>query len=199
SHYYLIQLDEHHTTNPSVDIVDSITDGEPVFPIYFRNKCLFTPICVHLISVLLPRYVGKWRCTKNIAGKTRFLGKIFHKNKLSVYVNISLAYSWILYCLKVSILVVMLLIGEDGIRGKVDEAKFGKNKHYQIHPYDPFILGGAERTPERKLFVVKVSGHTEMAFKYYFNTRRKTTILTDCFKSYHNLRGPFQRLTIQLN
>ena len=50
-----------------------------------------------------------------------------------------------------------ITIGGDGIIVKIDESKFGKRKYHQGHRVEgAWVLGGVERTSERKIFLATV-------------------------------------------
>jgi transposase-like protein len=53
------------------------------------------------------------------------------------------------------------LIGGPGIIVEIDEAKFGKRKYDRGHRVEGvWVFGGVERTPERRLFAVKVANRS---------------------------------------
>lgn len=92
-----------------------------------------------------------------------------------------------------------IIIGGEGIIVEIDEAKFGKNKYHRGHPVNgAWILGGVERTPERKLFLVEVPDRTSDTLLSIILThvRPGSTIITDCFKSYHNMPNIYLHQTV---
>jgi hypothetical protein len=87
------------------------------------------------------------------------------------------------------------IIGGEGIIVEVDEAKFGKRKYNRGHRVEGvWVLGGVEKTPERRCFFIKVPNRTEDTLIDHISKHvlSGSLIRTDCFKSYHNLCNLFQ-------
>ena len=82
------------------------------------------------------------------------------------------------------------MIGGEGIIVEIDEAKFGKRKYNRGHSVEGvWILGGVERTPERKAFLVQVENRTaELLTSVVKNHVKKGSIIyTDFWKYYNRL------------
>ena len=92
-----------------------------------------------------------------------------------------------------------IIIGGEGITVEIDEAKFGKNKYHRGHPVNgAWILGGVERTSERKLFLIDVPDRTAntLLSNILTHVRPGSIVITDCFKSYSNLPDIYRPLTV---
>ena len=90
-------------------------------------------------------------------------------------------------------------IGGEGVIVELDEAKFGKRKFHVGHPVDgAWVLGGVERTADRKVFLVEVPNRKEETLLSIISTHVKegSIIFTDCFKSYKNLREQHLHQTV---
>ena len=62
------------------------------------------------------------------------------------------------------------MIGGDGLIVKIDESKFGKSKPYRGHHVGVWVLGGVERTIERKVFLVPVEDGSSETLKWIINS-----------------------------
>ncbi|KII65705.1 hypothetical protein RF11_16117 [Thelohanellus kitauei] len=92
-----------------------------------------------------------------------------------------------------------MIIGGPGVIVEIDECKLGKNKHHRGHPVKgAWVLDGVERTSERKLFLVEVPDRTANTLLSIISTHvlPGSTIITDCFRSYHNLGHLYNHLTV---
>ena len=81
-------------------------------------------------------------------------------------------------------------IGGPGIIVEIDESKFGKVKYHRSHRVDGvWIVGGVEKTPERKIFLIKVENRSEITLinliKKYVHPG--SIVRTDLWKGYSNL------------
>jgi hypothetical protein len=93
-------------------------------------------------------------------------------------------------------------IGGEGITVEIDESKISKRKYERGHHVEgAWIVGGVERSPDRKLFVVRVPDRTQAALstiiaKY---VRPGSTILTDGWRSYAYLSQEVQYTHMSVN
>lgn len=81
-------------------------------------------------------------------------------------------------------------IGGPGIVVEIDESKFGKRKYNRGHPVDGvWIVGGVERTPERKIFLVKVLRRDQATLSDIIRryVLPGSIIYTDMWRGYNNL------------
>lgn len=73
---------------------------------------------------------------------------------------------------------------------EVDESKFGKRKNHKGHPVEGvWVVGGVERTPERKVFLTTVEDRKKDTLHLILSTWIKagSEIRTDCWKGYCGL------------
>lgn len=92
-----------------------------------------------------------------------------------------------------------LIIGGENVIVEVDEAKFGKRKFNRGHHVEGcWILGGVERTPERKAFLVEVSNRRAETLLNVISTyvNPGSIVYTDCFRSYSNLSDLFEHYSV---
>jgi ISXO2-like transposase domain len=85
-------------------------------------------------------------------------------------------------------------IGVPGVIVEVDEAKFGKRKYNRGHRVDgAWVLGGVERTQERKVFLVEVPDRKQETLLGLISNhiQQGSIVHTDCFKSYSKLNEIF--------
>lgn len=78
-------------------------------------------------------------------------------------------------------------IGGQNVIVEIDESKFGSRKYYRGHHVEgTWIVGGVERTPERKLFAVAVEDRSTDTIKYILENYVEpgSQIFTDYWKSY---------------
>ncbi|KII62620.1 hypothetical protein RF11_02417 [Thelohanellus kitauei] len=79
-----------------------------------------------------------------------------------------------------------MIIGGPGVIVEIYECKPGKNKHHRGHPVNEvWVLGGVERTRQRKLFLVEVPDRTANTLLSIISTHilPGSTIITDCFRT----------------
>lgn len=92
-------------------------------------------------------------------------------------------------------------IGGDGIIVEIDETKLGKRKYNRGHRVDGvWVVGGIERTPERRVFLVGVPDRkadmlTQIIVKH---VRPGSIIHTDLWKGYNRISesGTYDHLTV---
>lgn len=83
-------------------------------------------------------------------------------------------------------------IDQDGNRiiVEVDESKFGKRKSHKGHHVEGvWVVGGVERTPERKIFITTVEDRKKDTLHLILSNYIKegSEIRTDCWKGYNGL------------
>ena len=82
------------------------------------------------------------------------------------------------------------VIGGENIIVEIDESKFGKRKYHRGHAVEgTWVLGGVERTPERKMFIVEVpdrSAETLISVIREY-VRPNSIIFTDMWRGYASL------------
>jgi IS1 family transposase len=79
------------------------------------------------------------------------------------------------------------IIGGDGVVVEIDESKLAKRKSNRGHHVEGvWVIGGVERTPERRLFACIVQDRSAETIKQiiYSQVHRGTMILTDCWRGY---------------
>jgi transposase-like protein len=84
-----------------------------------------------------------------------------------------------------------VVIGGPGIVVEIDEAKFGKRKYHRGHRVEGvWIFGGIERTPERKVFAVRVENRSAETLVPIIQRyiRPGSIIHSDMWRSYAGLR-----------
>jgi transposase-like protein len=82
------------------------------------------------------------------------------------------------------------MIGGPGIIVEIDESKFGKRKYNRGHQVDGvWIVGGVERTAERRVFLVKVLRRSMEVLSDVItrNVLPGSIIYTDMWRGYNNL------------
>ena len=82
------------------------------------------------------------------------------------------------------------VIGGEGIKVQIDESKFGKRKYHRGHRVDGvWIIGGVEKTPERKLFLRIIESRDAITLRKIImrHVRCGSIIITDCWRGYLNL------------
>ena len=82
------------------------------------------------------------------------------------------------------------LIGGPGIIVEIDESKFGKRKNHRGHQVDgSWVLGGVERTDERKVFLQRVDKRDRRTLMEVIqkHVRSGSIVYTDCWKAYNCL------------
>jgi hypothetical protein len=83
-------------------------------------------------------------------------------------------------------------IGGEGVTVEVDESKFGKRKYNHGHHVEGvWVVGGVERTTERKIFAVTVHDRSAQTLRDILlrHVLPGTTVLTDMWKGYSDLNS----------
>ena len=85
-------------------------------------------------------------------------------------------------------------IGGEGVEVELDESKFGKRKYNRGHAVEGvWVLGGVERTSERKVFLVSVHDRSQETLEDVISKHvfPGSIILTDLWKGYSGLSKHF--------
>ena len=86
-------------------------------------------------------------------------------------------------------------IGGDGVIVELDESKFGKRKHHRGHLVQGvWVLGGVERTPERRVFLTAVPDRSMETLEDVISRHvyPGSIIYTDLWKAYSQLDNHFE-------
>jgi hypothetical protein len=86
-------------------------------------------------------------------------------------------------------------IGGPGIVVELDESKFGKRKYHRGHRVDGvWVLGGVERTKERRVFLVSVPDRSLQTLEDIISRHvyPESIIHTDCWRGYLQLARNFE-------
>jgi transposase-like protein len=168
-----------------------------------------------------------WRCCNDACGVAISITSesFFFIHKLGIHEIMEIAYYWLAELTHKSITMVTghssktitafmsylrqlvasgleiddLIIGGQDIVVEVDESKFGKRKYNRGHMVEgAWILGGVERTPERRVFLVEVPDRKAETLLYILSRyiREGSIIYTDCFSSYSGLHELFEHHTV---
>jgi transposase-like protein len=73
---------------------------------------------------------------------------------------------------------------------EIDESKFGRRKYHRGHRVEGvWVVGGVERTPQRKCFLIVVPNRNQRTLTNIIRTyvKRGSTIYTDCWAGYNEL------------
>jgi hypothetical protein len=156
-----------------------------------------------------------WRCTKHTCRKQVSLrkGSFFSRNRLSLSKTLILGYAWLLKMPQTSIIPFAqcspntaaayskffrqlvadsldfedFVIGGEGVTIEVDECKLGKRKHNRGHHVEGvWVLGGVERTEERRVFLLPVPDRTAETLMDVLarHILPGTIVLTDLWRGY---------------
>lgn len=156
-----------------------------------------------------------FRCTRSTcrASQGIFKGTFFEKSHIPANELLQISYFWLLnlplkglialtgkdhdtlghvyqelYCMTADQITSQIeKIGGPNIVVEIDESKFAKRKNGKGHRVgNTWIVGGVERTPERKAFVVAVDDRSAgtMADIIHDHINPHSTINTDAWKSY---------------
>ncbi|KAG0776289.1 hypothetical protein G6F26_013462 [Rhizopus arrhizus] len=84
---------------------------------------------------------------------------------------------------------------------EIDESKFGKRKYNKGKRVDGvWVVGGVERTPERKVFLLTVPNRNQNTLKLIIDTFVKdgSHVMVDCWKGYKGIDSdPSRNLTVE--
>lgn len=152
---------------------------------------------------------GNWRCRRSCS-RTK---NTFFSSKLPPQTLLMIVYHWLLgstytvikqwtgcsssticgwfnllnYVVQLHLEMQRHMIGGPGVIVEIDESKFGKRKYHRGHRVEGvWVVGGVERTPERRLFAVAVMDRRaptlEALIRRYVHPG--SIIITDCWKGY---------------
>ncbi|KAG1257440.1 hypothetical protein G6F65_015915 [Rhizopus arrhizus] len=94
-------------------------------------------------------------------------------------------------------------VGSNGqsIVVEIDESKFGKRKYNKGERIDGvWVVGGVERTPERKVFLLTVPNRNQNTLKLIIDTFAKdgSLVMVDCWKGHKGIDSdPSRNLVVQ--
>ena len=172
--------------------------------------------CGDDMRIYLGRQV--YRCSRNACRRERSLRKFtfFYGSRLTCAKIMHLAYFWItgvssntaqtitghskhtigiFYAhfralVASSLLPDDTIIGGDGVIVEVDETKLGKRKYNRGHKVNGvWILGGVERTAERKVFLIEIESRDQNTLLNAISrhVRSGSIVHTDLWKGYSNI------------
>jgi transposase-like protein len=98
-----------------------------------------------------------------------------------------------------AILPVDSLIGGDGVVVEIDESKLGKRKYNRGHHVEGiWVVGGIERTPEKRIFIVPVQDRCAETLEKIIraHVRPNSIIYTDCWKGYSRVSNEYAHATV---
>ena len=157
----------------------------------------------------------RWRCSKRDCSwsKSVFVDSVFASSRLEPNEILRLGYLWVVDCSRKSVVTMTghstatvtsffalfremastelrearTQIGGQGVIVEVDESKFGKRKYHRGKPVDgAWVVGGVERTNERRFFAVVVKTRDEATIKQVLaeHVLPGSVILTDMWRAY---------------
>jgi hypothetical protein len=166
---------------PLPEIIQLITDEEACIGFIIEHKLVYGQTrCAHCRKSTY-RSGRKWRCTNHHCNwsKSIFKDSVFGNTRLPPQTVMLIGYLWLAKCSHTSVQLItgcssatitrltklfrQLVadeveenegqIGGDGVVVEVDESKFGKRKYHRGHHVEgAWVIGGVERTPERRIF-----------------------------------------------
>ena len=87
------------------------------------------------------------------------------------------------------------IIGGDGVVVEIDEAKLGKRKYHRGHRVEGvWVVGGIERTSEKRVFVVPVKDRSALTLQEVIRTHVApgSIVHTDCWRGYTSIGDEYQ-------
>jgi hypothetical protein len=110
-------------------------------------------------------------------------------------------YRFFLKLVSYSVEIEYAVIGGEGIVVEIDESKLGKRKNHREHHVEGvWVVGGVERTPERKTFIVSVENRSANTLIDIISRhlRLGSIIYTDMWAGYGRLseNTEFQHMTV---
>src|SRR5271154_463914 len=196
---------------------------ETCFDFLVAERVLFLErTCACGISLCYQAGCNGFRCPLGECRKlfSVFFGSFFSKCILPVHKIMHLAFMWICKC-TVSFAIaytghsskticayfayfrqlvcdsldeVDFCIGGPDIVVELDESKFGKRKYHRGHAVEGvWVLGGVERTPERKVFLVAVPDRSQATLEDVISRHvyPGSIVLTDLWRGYSGLSENF--------
>src|SRR5690242_4479546 len=192
-----------------------LTNENECIKYLFEKNILYKPDKCKLCESKLYRDNKRFTCIKKSCRKSIsiFSDSFFSKNHIKCNQTLMIGYLWLCKCSYSSIriltghspntvsdymkfyreLVVDTLddheqkIGGDGIIVEVDESKFGRRKYHRGRRVDgTWVIGGIEKTTEKRCFLVKVQKRDEKTIKEIIEKyiEKGSIVHTDCWRGY---------------
>lgn len=198
-----------------LDLLDIFSDEKKCINYLFEKGALdkidFCPNCNSEMSIRDNIFRCKTKsCRKKIS---IFRNSFFGKTKLRCNVVLLIGYLWLSGCTHSMILSMTghssrtitdflhfyrqlisesideddMLIGGEGVEVEIDESKFAKRKYHRGRMVEGcWIVGGVEKTPQRKIFVEIVENRDNQTLSDVIarHVLPGSIVLTDCWKGY---------------
>lgn len=201
---------------PLLEIIQPITDEDACIEFIIEHELVYSqPRCGRCRKSTY-RDGRMWRCTNHHCSwsKSIFKDSVFGNTRLPPQMILLIGYLWLTKCSRTS---VQLITGcssttvthfaklfrqlvadeveenEDQIGGEnviveIDESKFGKRKYHRGHHVEgAWVIGGVERTPERRVFaeVVEKRDATTLVDVVCRRVAPGSIIHSDLWKAYN--------------
>lgn len=200
---------------PMKEVSELFLDEQKCFEFLIENNILCKQSNCEACGNKTSRYKTSWKCTARNCRKTKsiFCDSFFAGTKIKINEALYMAYLWLVKSTISSIVIqtghssqtvtkyvrrlrdlvgstlspIKERIGGPGITIEIDETKMGKRKYNRGHSVaGVWVLGGIERTPKKKVFLVEVPDRTAKTLLKFIKKYVKpgSIIHTDLFKSY---------------
>ena len=178
--------------------------------------------CLCGLSLSFIESRGGFRCSSRHCRKSFsvFAGTFFSRAVLPINKIMRMAYFWLCRCSTSSVVAITghstdtvcayfkyfrelvadaldevdICIGGDGVVVELDESKFGKRKQHRGHSVEGvWVLGGVERTPERRVFLAAVPDRSMATLEGIISKHvyPGSIVYTDLWKAYSQLENHF--------
>jgi transposase-like protein len=212
------------------ELNDLFFNGQYCISFLFENRVFYNErTCICGEPMTLYRHRNAFRCPKSVCKQEISLKKnsFFFGHKMDCSKILFLGYLWINKTPTTSMVSMSgmssrticsfqnyfrqlvtdamemedALIGGEGIIVEVDETKLGKRKYHRGHHVEGvWVLGGVERTAEKKVFLVEVKDRKADLLKHVISkhVRPGSIIYSDLWKGYNRLceDGTFEHMTV---
>jgi transposase-like protein len=199
-------------------MVKIFTDENECIKFLFDNNILYKPKECKICKANLSRDKKRFICVNKKCRKSVsiFKDSFFSKGHVKCNLTMMIGYFWLSKCNYYTIekmtghspntitdymkfyreLVIDTLkdyedkIGGKGIIVEIDESKFGRRKYHRGRVIDGvWIIGGIERTEQKRCFLIKVQKRDEETIKDILDkyVEKGSIVHTDCWKGYLNI------------